>query len=70
MFFVLILSQNRVAACSNFLHISVVSSSVWATIAAASANSISEMLLSLPIHYVNTVLTIHIYQFSTRSGQD
>ena len=32
-------SPNRVAACSNCLHISLVSSSVWATIAASSANS-------------------------------
>ena len=39
----LIVSPNRVAACSNCLHISLVSSSVWATIEASSANSISRM---------------------------
>ena len=36
-------SPNRVAACSNCLHISLVSSSVWETIAASSANSSSRM---------------------------
>ena len=42
-FFVLIVSPNRVAACSNCLHISLVFSSVWATIAVSSANSSSRM---------------------------
>ena len=37
----LIVSPNMVAACSNCLHISLMSSGVWATIAAASANSSS-----------------------------
>ena len=36
-------SPNLVAACSNCLHISVTYSSVWATIAASSANSSSRM---------------------------
>ena len=35
--------KNRVAAFSNCLHISLMSSSVWATIAASSANSSSRM---------------------------
>ena len=39
----LIVSPNMVAACSNCFHISLMSSSVWATIAAASANSSSRM---------------------------
>ena len=39
----LIVSPNRVAACSNCLHIPLMSSSVWATIAASSANSSSRM---------------------------
>ena len=39
----LIVSPNMVAACSNCLHISVTSSSVWVTIAASSANSSSRM---------------------------
>ena len=38
-----IVTPYRVAACSNSLHISHVSSSVWAKIAAASANSSSRM---------------------------
>ena len=43
MFFVLIVSPYRIAAFSNCLHISLMSSSVWATIAASSANSSSRM---------------------------
>ena len=39
----LIVSPNMVAACSNCLHISLMSSSVWATIAASSVNSSSRM---------------------------
>ena len=42
-FFVLIVSPNRVAVCSNCLHTSLVSSSVYATIEASSANSSSLM---------------------------
>ena len=42
-FFVLIVSPNKVAACSKCLHISLMSSSVCATIAASSANSSSRM---------------------------
>ena len=38
-FFVLILSPYRVAACSNCLRISLMYSNVWATIVASSANS-------------------------------
>ena len=44
MFFVLIVSPNRVAACSNCFHISLVSVSVCATIA---ANSSSSFVLAL-----------------------
>ena len=42
-FFVLIVRPNMVAACSNCLHISLMSSSVRATKAASSANSSSRM---------------------------
>ena len=38
-----IVSPNRIAACSNCLHITLMYSSVWATIAASSANSSSRM---------------------------
>ena len=42
-FFVLIVGPNKVAACSKCLRISLMSSSVCATIAASSANSSSRM---------------------------
>ena len=49
MFFVLIVSPNRVAACSNCFHISLVSVSVCATIAANSSSRMQSFVLAFSL---------------------